>query len=98
MRVGIVARPLALSVQVVSATEVREGRLRSVIHEGLPVILAGELGSPSRRVNHHVLGVAATSNAPLRLPQGPGSWLVRGPGCKLCLQEWAQGVSECSVA
>ena len=64
--VGVVTPPLTLAVQMVTATEVREGRLGSVVHERLPMVLTRELRAPSSWIDDHIVGVAAASGASLR--------------------------------
>ena len=86
VRLGIVAPPLALSVQMVTATEVWERRFRRVVHKRLPVILAGGFRSPSSWVNDYIVGVTAASSASLRESQSPRRLLrVRGTGTEFRL-------------
>ena len=96
--VGVVTPLLTLAVQMVAATEVRKGRLGSVVHKRLPMVHTGELRAPSSWVDDHIVGVAAASGASLRDPLSSRRLLVAiGSGTELRLQVRTQRIGEGAV-
>jgi hypothetical protein len=65
VRLRVSASPSTLSIKVVATTEVRNRRVRGVIHERRPVVFAGELGCLSRGIKDDVVGVARSAGAAL---------------------------------